>query len=172
MIAGTVVVFRIPHARQCGLAIECLCDQHLQIFRLERFGQVVKRTQFHGVYGRPDVVQTGDHDDIDIRARLLDPAQYFDTVHLRHLDVQDQHIVVILIDQAQRRQAIPGNIDLVVVTAKNALATAQDDLFVVNDQNAPFHSVLPPMGRDIRNSVPTPTSLETSIIPPWATMVP
>ena len=101
-----------------------------------------------------DIVQSRYHDHVDVRARFLDPSQHLDAVHSRHLDVQDQKIVLILVDQAERGYAFTGDIDLVIPAGKNALAAPQDDFLVVNQQDSAFHSLflassadLPPNGR-------------------------
>ncbi len=52
----------------------------LELVRLERLGDVVEGAELHRLHGGVDLRQAGDHDDVDVGMRLLDPAQHFEAV--------------------------------------------------------------------------------------------
>ena len=141
-VAGAVLVVGSGRPAQGATPVEDPPDRQLQVFGLKRLGQVILGAELHRLHGGADLVQTGDHDHVDVRPRLLDPAQHLDAVHLRHLDVQHQQVVIVLVDQGQRRQAVPRRVDL-VLTAEDPLTTAENDFLVVNEQDSAFHSFAP-----------------------------
>jgi hypothetical protein len=71
--------------------------------------------------------------------RFFDPAQDFEAVHVGHHDIQDHHIVRILLDLAQRLPTVLHGLDLEVIAGENTQAASNDDLFVVDDENSRAH---------------------------------
>ena len=110
-----------------------------QLVRLERLGDIIEGAELHGLHRGVDLRQPGDHDDVHIGMRLLDPAQHFEAVDIGHHDVEDHHVVRIFLDFAQRLPAVLHGLDLELVAVENAQAASDDDLLVVDDQNSRAH---------------------------------
>ena len=90
---------------------------------------------------------------------------------------------MILLDLSQRLQAVLDGFELIFVVPQDAQATVDNDLLVIDDQYFHAHELLPLLavsatsgdrmrGRWTRNVDPFPTSLSTSIVPPWASTIP
>ncbi len=70
---------------------------------------------------------------------LLDVLQDFQAVDLRHHDVDNENVVVVLVDLSQGIPAIRDGLHLVAFIRKDAKATSNDDFLIVNDQYPGFH---------------------------------
>src|SRR5208282_5708102 len=136
-----------------GLEVQVLLEQSpplqrtlnhkLEFVRIERLGQVVEGPEFHRFHGRFDLRQSGDHDDVDVRVSLFYPAKHLKTVDLRHHDVQDDDVVMVLIDLSQRLQTVLDGFELILVVTQDAKATVDNDPLVIDDQYFHAHELLP-----------------------------
>ena len=63
-------------------------DHQLQLIHVERFRDVVERSEFHRVDSRLHRFGSGQHDDLRRRSALFDALQCFQPIHSRHDDVE------------------------------------------------------------------------------------
>ena len=117
----------------------------LEFVRIERLGQVVEGPELHGAHRGIDLGESGDHDDVEVRVRLLHPLQHFQAVHLGHHDVEDHDVIMTFVEFPQGLQPVLDGIHLIIAFAQNAKATPDDDLLVVNYQYPGAHASPPPL---------------------------
>jgi hypothetical protein len=79
--------------------------------KVDRFGDVVVRAQAKRLDDAGPVASSGHHDDGKLGPGAMDakPAQCLEAAHARHLDIQQNEIVQILIDTLERFETIGGD---------------------------------------------------------------
>ncbi len=111
--------------------------QPIERLGIERLGDVVLRPFLHGPHRRVDG-GVGGHDDDDRAGEgLPDPALQLETVHSRHLDVEEEQVPGAFGQARQRFPSARGRLDVVPLLLKPRPERLSDDVFIVDDQDVP-----------------------------------
>ena len=89
------------------------------------------------VHGRGDIGVAAYHDDGGLDAFLDDFYQHLGAVHLRHLDVAEDGVVLLLLGFLQAFQPVFGRFYLIIFHLQNLLEGVADGALIVYNQN--FH---------------------------------
>src|SRR5437899_3554549 len=145
--------------------------QH-DLFALERLGEeVVSPKDQRAVAGDlAGIAREHDHRQIaEALARTAKPSQHFETVGIRHVEIEQDDIRLELEEHLLDLTRVGEGADLVADAGENGLEEEDIRLLVIDDENAAAH-VLEAAGVSTGtvkwNSEPVPTVLSTHIFPP------
>ena len=96
-VLGTDLASEIEVLLQQSAPLQRPFHHKLEFIGIEGLRQVVESPELHAPHGGLDLGQSGDHDDVDVRVRLLYPLQHFHAVHPGHHDIEDQHVITTLV---------------------------------------------------------------------------
>ncbi len=116
-------------------------DALAQLFQIDRFGQIVVGTAFHGVHGRLDRTVTRDHQHADLRidlARLLEHAEPVGSG--QHEVGDDQADLAVLAQQLQSGLGVGKRLHGIALARQCAHQTAPVALVVLDDDDPRFAS--------------------------------
>ena len=139
-----------------------LADQHLQLLDLGGLGQVVVGSELHRLDGRGHFLEARHDDHLGMLGDLLQLAQDLDAFLLRHLHVQDHHVVGILAHAPQRGLAVADALGLQAPPAQLAHDEITQVVLVVGHQ----HADLLHAGSTTRKMLPLPRCVCISMRPP------
>ena len=164
--------------------------EHVDLGHAIRLGHVVVRAELHRGDRRFDGAVAGDDDDlrrIGLGAQL---AQRLEPVHLRHHDVDERDVERFVAQRLERRLAVarrtrPGGRGRAGTRRGSARDSPRPPRRArecgsaacrrgpldrpVGSRGAAHH--LPPAGRRMRNTLPSPTTLSTSMRPPCSVTI-
>ena len=115
-----------------------IADRDLQPVDIERLGQEVVCPFFHAAHGGIDRGLGGEHDDQHRPFARVDAPQGLHAVHLRHHDVEQDDVDLLLLQHLQTLTAVVRREDLVARLLQVVLEELDDQRFVVDDQYPPF----------------------------------
>ena len=124
------VLFAQPAALQDALEG---ARQHGAVDRLQ---QVVGRAELHGVDGGLHVADARDHDDVLLRAQLLDALHELGAVHARHHEVGQHHVEVAALEEVQRLFASRSGDDLVALLGQEVFEEDPEVELVIDGEDA------------------------------------
>ncbi len=130
-----LALLRVPQA----LLFQTGAQTSSQQDRIERFGEVILRSQRDTVDDAREVVDSRDHDNRNTRQRGigLHLLQDRHTVHLRHLDVQQHEVHWFSAQQFQGHSAILRGDDPMSQVRHPTRQQKPGCVIVVNDQHGP-----------------------------------
>jgi hypothetical protein len=169
-------------------------DQYIDLGHPIRFGQVVVRAELHRRDRGFDGAVAGDDDDLGRLGFGAQLAQHLEPVHLRHHDVDDGDVIGFVAERLKRRLAVADARHLVAAASQKCAEDLREILFIfghehanaaarlrvsrralerrpVGSRAAARHSSPPPAGRRMRNTLPSPTVLSTSMRPPCSVTI-
>src|SRR5437660_3536532 len=88
--------------------------------------------RFNGVL---EIGEAGQHDNFYLGIPLLDVLQNFESIHLRHLDVEEHEVEFLILDRGDRRLAVRSSRDVVPCTGKLVAQHRAQRIFVVDNQD-------------------------------------
>ena len=105
---------------------------------VDRFGHERRGTEIVGPVDRCPVVVGGadHHRQVDAPRVLPDVAKQFETVHLRHADVDDGQLEAVLADEARRNLAVLGLHEFIVEGRQLLANDLAHDRIIVDDEDA------------------------------------
>ncbi len=130
---------------QCAVPERAL-DRETELLHVEGLGDEVVGARADGRDGRLDVRVRGDHDDGHVLPTLDQRFAKRHAPHTRHVDVRDDGAEVFLLEAAERFARGGGHGDLEAPLEELSLEQFTATGFVVDDEDAPIHSLSPGSG--------------------------
>ena len=109
-------------------------DRDQNPVQVQRLLDEVKRAFLDAFHGCVDVSMAGDHHNGRIYALGDHLVQHLGSVHSRHLDVTENHIVPFLVHHRKGGRAVLGHIHIVALVTQNLLKGIPDGPLVINNQ--------------------------------------
>jgi len=127
---------------------QAVLDEGEEFFLGKGLAQIIIGAELHRLHRRLDGAMPGHHHHRQFGPGLTHPAQGLDTVHLRHLHVEQKQVAapVRLFETADQEGRTGEGLDLIAPGFDHLPQVAQHPLFVVTDQNPIFHVILPCLG--------------------------
>ena len=166
------------------MTLERALERHRERIEVDGLGQEVGGARPHGVHGRGNVAEGGDHDDGEVGVSVAEGAQELDPVHLGHLEIRDDDVGRQVVGYVQRVSTALRRLDAVAVLLEELLEPLSRRALVVDHQHARSAGSLrhhlesssltrlgassgSKSGSTIRNRV-APGRLSTDTSPPWS----
>ncbi len=131
-------------ARELGL-IDAVADRQQQPLHIDRLLQKIERPELRRVDRGGDRSVPRYDDDGKTGMKLLELSENLETVHTRHLDVEQHDVDALARGEIQGGRAVRRGEGLELLVREQPLERAPDTLFVVDDQNPFAHFDAPPV---------------------------
>src|SRR5207244_4312365 len=159
-----------------------LAHDDVELLDLRRLREVIVGAELHRLHRGGHLLEACHHDHLGMLGERAELAQDLDPLLARHLHVEDDDVVRALAQPRQRRLPVAHALDLVALASQLAHEQLAQPALVIGDQHAEraAHSC-PPCGYGVscgcagttmRNTLPLPGRLWTSIRPPWSATMP
>src|SRR6185437_3925088 len=150
--------------------------EHVDLGHAVRLGEIVVGAELHRRDRRLDGAVAGDDDDfrrVGLRAERL---ERFEAVHLRHHDVDQGDVERLVAHGLERRLAVADADHVMAAPAEEGGENLREVLFVLAHEDAYASTIwmvdhAARIGKRTRNTLPSPTTLSTSMRPPCSVMI-
>ena len=113
----------------------CLADDRSELRLIERLGHVVERAQLQRLDRGVDRPVRGDHDHWHVGKTLADGLEHLHPIELRHAQVGDQNIDVMLCHGLEHGLPVGDTVDFVSVVQQLRLQDAPQVVLVIGNEN-------------------------------------
>jgi hypothetical protein len=146
-------------------------EDEREVVHLERLGDEVVRAGADGGDGRVEAAERSHHEDRHVRTVLDETDAQIDAVDLRHVQIREHHVELVVADHRKRSLGVGRPPALEATAAQIRLDQLAHVAIVVNDEDATLHSPRS-RGRCTEKRLPRPGSLSTAIRPPCSRTMP
>jgi hypothetical protein len=116
-------------------AVEGIAHRNEQAVEVQRLGDVVVGTALQGIDSRFDGAMAADHHHRGVGRKEDDAVEHFGAVHLGHLDVAEDDVILRAFDLHHALQAVLGLIHLYLFIFEYLADGAADGAFVIDDKS-------------------------------------
>ncbi len=111
-----------------------------QVGAIRRFGEIGRGAGVKAVLGGELIAVAGENHHRDIEPPAAQVFEQPETVHARHLDVEQRGVGLARVEQIEGLECVRGLFDLVSSAAEDPIEHATHAGIVVDDENSTFHA--------------------------------
>ena len=114
--------------------LRSVLDRYQDPVQIQRLLDVVKGSLLDAFHSGVNVTVSGNHDDGGVDALGHHLVQHLGTVHPRHLDVAEDHVVLLLVHHREGCHSVLRHIHFIALVTQNLLQGVPDGSFIINNQ--------------------------------------
>ena len=100
------------------------------------FLHIIHGAEFHRIDGGFDRRISGDHNDVRFRSVMLYTLHHVQAVHLRHFQIGEDEIILVLLHKTQRFKPVFDRVNRVACGHQDLSKAVEHDCFIVDCENS------------------------------------